>query len=141
MDSLTPERRSALMKRVKRSGTGPELILRKLLHRLGLRYIIGNKRLPGTPDLAFPRYEVAVFVHGCFWHGHDCRQGRSPSSNVDYWVPKIEANRARDKRKAQALNGLGWRVYTVWECELNSDKRAECAAILASKIRGAGPLT
>ena len=134
MDSLTPERRSALMKRVKRSSTGPELTLRKVLHGMGLRYVIGNKRLPGTPDLAFPRYKAAVFVHGCFWHGHECRQGRSPSSNVDYWVPKIEANRARDKRKEQALSDLGWRVYTVWECELKPDRRAEVAALLISKI-------
>ena len=83
MDGLTPERRSALMKRVKRSDTKPEITLRKALHKLGFRYIIGDKRLPGTPDLAFPKYKVAVFVHGCFWHGHDCRQGRAPSSNVD----------------------------------------------------------
>ena len=111
------------------------MTLRKALHRMGLRYVIGDKRLPGTPDLAFPRYEAAVFVHGCFWHGHDCRQGRSPSSNVNYWVPKIEANRARDKRKEQALSNLGWRVHTVWECELKTDRRAETAALLASKIR------
>lgn len=135
MDSLTPERRSALMKRVKRSDTEPELKLRKSLHRLGLRYVIGDKRLPGTPDLAFPKYKTAVFVHGCFWHGHACRQGRSPSSNVDYWGPKVEANRERDKRKEHALIDLGWRVYTVWECELKTQRDAETAALLAAKIR------
>lgn len=124
------------MKRVKRSDTGPELMLRKAVHRLGLRYVIGAKRLPGTPDLAFPKYKAAVFVHGCFWHGHDCRQGRSPSSNVEYWTQKVEANRARDKRKEQALIDLGWRVYTVWECELKANREPETAALLALKIRG-----
>lgn len=118
MDNLSPERRSDLMKRVRRSDTKPEVTLRKALHRLGFRYVIGDKRLPGTPDLVFPKYKAAVFVHGCFWHGHECRQGRAPSSNVDYWAPKIAANRARDARKEQALRERGWRVFNVWECEL-----------------------
>ena len=118
MDSLTPERRSALMKRVKRSATKPELTIRKALHKLGFRYVIGDKRLPGTPDLVFPKYRTAVFVHGCFWHGHDCRQGRAPSSNVDYWVSKISANQERDRRKTQAVRDLGIRVFTIWECQL-----------------------
>ncbi|WP_421885010.1 very short patch repair endonuclease [Methylibium sp.] len=134
MDSLTPERRSALMKRVKRSDTKPELTLRKALHRLGFRYVIGDKRLPGTPDLAFPKYKTAVFVHGCFWHGHDCRQGRAPTSNVGYWVPKIEANRARDSRKEQAVRDLGWRVFTVWECALKDDRKDETIEKVAAKI-------
>jgi DNA mismatch endonuclease (patch repair protein) len=120
MDTLSPERRSALMKRVRRSDTKPEVTLRRELHRLGFRYVIGDKRLPGTPDLAFPKYKAVVFVHGCFWHGHLCRQGREPSSNVDYWAPKIAANRARDARKEQALRDRGWRVFTVWECELKA---------------------
>lgn len=134
MDSLTPERRSALMKRVKRSDTKPELTLRKALHKMGFRYVIGDKRLPGTPDLAFPKYKAVVFVHGCFWHGHNCRQGRAPSSNVGYWVPKIEANRARDARKEQGLRDLGWRVFTVWECELKAARRVETINGLASQI-------
>lgn len=134
MDSLTPERRSALMKRVKRADTKPELTLRKALHKLGFRYVIGDKRLPGTPDLVFPKYKAAVFVHGCFWHGHDCRQGRAPSSNVSYWVPKIDANRARDARKEQAARDLGWRVFTVWECELKVARQEETIRALASQI-------
>lgn len=107
------------MKRVRRSDTKPEVILRRELHRRGFRYVIGDRRLPGTPDLVFPRYKAVVFVHGCFWHGHDCRQGRAPSSNIGYWEPKIAANRERDARKEQALCDLGWRVFTVWECQLN----------------------
>ena len=135
MDSLTPERRSALMKRVKRSDTKPELTLRKALHHLGLRYVIGDNRLPGTPDLSFPKYKAAVFVHGCFWHGHDCRQGRSPSSNESYWLPKIEANRARDKRKEQGVRDLGWRVFTVWECELKKARKDGTVEALAANIK------
>ncbi|MBU0750802.1 MAG: very short patch repair endonuclease [Gammaproteobacteria bacterium] len=79
---------------------------------------MGDRRLPGTPDLVFPKYRAAIFVHGCFWHGHDCRQGRVPTSNVRYWVPKLAANRERDARKVQGLLELGWRVLTVWECQL-----------------------
>jgi DNA mismatch endonuclease (patch repair protein) len=135
MDSLTPERRSALMKRVKRSGTEPELTFRKALHKLGFRYVIGDKRLPGTPDLAFPKYKTAVFVHGCFWHGHGCRQGRAPTTNVSYWVPKIEANRARDCRKEHLLRDLGWCVLTVWECELRADRSDKTIKALASSIK------
>lgn len=134
MDSLTPERRSALMKRVKRSDTKPEITLRKALHKLGFRYVIGDRRLPGTPDLAFPKHKAAVFVQGCFWHGHDCRQGRSPTSNVGYWVPKIDANRARDARKEQGVRDLGWRVFTVWECELKPARKDGTVEALASKI-------
>lgn len=118
MDTLSPERRSALMKRVRREGTKAEMTLRKELHRRGFRYVIGDARLPGTPDLVFPKYRAVVFVHGCFWHGHDCRQGRAPTSNVKYWAPKLAANRERDARKEQGLLKLGWRVKTVWECQL-----------------------
>ena len=98
------------MKRVKQKHTAPELIVRKELHKRGLRYKIGDRRLPGRPDLSFPRYRVAIFVHGCFWHGHHCRLGKRPSTNIDYWVPKIMANRQRDARKEQALRERGWRV-------------------------------
>ena len=139
MDTLSPERRSALMKRVKRSSTKPEVTLRKALHRLGFRYVIGDKRLPGTPDLVFPKYKAAVFVHGCFWHGHECRQGKAPSSNVEYWGPKIVANRARDARKEQALRDLGWRVLTVWECALRPANLEASVASLTKRLRAIEP--
>ena len=122
------------MKRVKRADTKPEVTLRKALHRLGFRYVVGDKRLPGTPDLVLPKYRAAVFVHGCFWHGHECRQGRTPTSNVDYWGPKIVANRARDARKEQALLDLGWRVFTVWECQLRKAAVDDTVARLAEQI-------
>lgn len=108
------------MRSVRRANTKPEVALRKALHKLGFRYVIGDRRLPGTPDIVLPRYRAAVFVHGCFWHGHECRQGRTPSSNVDYWTSKITANCARDTRKEQKLKDLGWRVFTIWECELKN---------------------
>ncbi len=123
------------MKRVKRADTKPEVTLRKELHRMGFRYVIGDKRLPGTPDLVFPKYGAAVFVHGCFWHGHECRQGRTPTSNVEYWGPKIVANRARDARKEQALRDLGWRVFNVWECELKPASHKAMVAKVADLLR------
>jgi DNA mismatch endonuclease (patch repair protein) len=125
------------MKRVSRSGTKPELIVRKGLHRLGLRFVTGGLGLPGTPDLVFPKHRATVFVHGCFWHGHDCRQGRLPSSNVDYWEPKISGNRARDARKELALQDLGWRVFTVWECQLRTAEQAKTIDDLATALRAA----
>lgn len=134
MDALSHERRSALMRRVKRADTKPEVTLRKELHHRGLRYVIGDRRLPGTPDLVFPRYKAIVFVHGCFWHGHTCRQGRLPSSNVEYWELKIAGNRLRDARKERALEDLGWRVFVVWECQLRAKNLDRTANELALKI-------
>lgn len=108
MDRLSKEERSALMKKVRCSDTAPDLKLRKALHRAGLRYVIGDKRLPGTPDLVFPRHHAALFIHGCFWHGHDCRQGRVPSTNQGFWIPKIKGNKRRDERKQAQLQEVGW---------------------------------
>lgn len=135
MDRLTQEERSALMKRVKRSDTAPELKLRKALHREGLRYVIGDKRLPGSPDLSFPKHRAVVFVHGCFWHGHDCRQGRAPSTKQEFWIPKIEGNRRRDERKRAQLEALGWQVITVWECEFKR-LSGEDLRLFAADLRG-----
>lgn len=137
MDWLDTEARSALMRRVKQANTKPELIVRKELHHRGLRYVIGDRRLPGSPDLSFPRHRAVVFVHGCFWHGHSCRRGRLPTSNVAYWTPKIAANRERDGRKVSALKAQGWRVFTVWECEIGNtaDVKGRMDSLAAS-IRG-----
>lgn len=103
--------------------TKPELAVRSLLHRLGYRFRLHRKDLPGTPDLVLPRYGVAIFVHGCFWHGHRCKTGKMPKSRTEYWGPKIEANKARDARKARQLRRLGWRVIAIWECELKHPDR------------------
>lgn len=137
-DTLTKEARSALMARIRQQDTDPEIRLRKRLHAKGLRYVLHPGSLPGRPDLTFPRYRTAVFVHGCFWHGHDCRAGRSPSSNQQYWSEKIAKNRERDARKAAELDALGWRVVTVWECETKGERLNQTASMLAELIRSRG---
>ena len=106
------------MQAVKGKNTLPELVVRSLLHRLGFRFRLHRKDLPGTPDIVFPSRKVAIFVHGCFWHGHGCRIGQPPKSRLDYWTPKIAANRVRDDRKQTALAAAGWRSLVVWQCEL-----------------------
>ena len=107
------------MRRVGSADTTPERAVRRLLTALGLRYRLQRKDLPGRPDIVFPGRRTALFVHGCFWHGHDCPRGaRAPKTNADYWRAKIARNRARDGDTTEALMALGWRVLTVWECEL-----------------------
>ena len=118
-DVYSSEKRSAVMRRVKGRDTSPELKVRKALTALGARYRLHRKDLPGKPDIVMPGRRLAVFVHGCFWHGHDCARGaRVPKQNRDYWLGKVERNRARDDRSREALHTLGWRVETFWECEL-----------------------
>lgn len=118
MDRLTSEQRSAIMRRVRREGTEPELALRRMLHAMGYRFRLHAKELPGSPDVVFRPRKAAVFVHGCFWHGHQCRWGRPVKSNREYWAAKIERNQRRDAASEDALTGKGWRTLVVWECEL-----------------------
>ena len=107
------------MARVRSRDTGPELRLRRLLTGLGARYRLHRKDLPGSPDVVMPGRRLAFFVHGCFWHGHDCARGsRKPKANAEYWTAKIDRNRARDARVEAGLILAGWRVLSVWECEL-----------------------
>jgi DNA mismatch endonuclease (patch repair protein) len=106
------------MRAVGTKNTGPELHLRKMLHRAGYRYRLHEKTLPGRPDLVFPRRRKVVFVHGCFWHGHGCAKGRPPKSKAEYWEPKLATNRARDARNIKDLSTLGWTSLVVWQCEL-----------------------
>jgi DNA mismatch endonuclease (patch repair protein) len=106
------------MQAVRGKDTAPELAVRSLLHRMGYRFRLHRKDLPGTPDIVLPGRRAAIFVHGCFWHGHGCKIGQPPKSRLDYWLPKIEANRERDGHKAAALQAAGWRVLTVWQCEI-----------------------
>ncbi len=120
-DVFSPEKRSAIMRAVKSEHTKPEITLRKALHRLGYRYRLNVRDLPGKPDLVFPKYQTVLFVHGCFWHGHHCKRGkRIPKTNTAYWTEKIARNKARDKKNAAALRVLGWRVITIWECKLKT---------------------
>jgi DNA mismatch endonuclease (patch repair protein) len=118
VDRLAPDARSRLMARIGPRNTAPELAVRRAAHAAGFRFRLHRRDLPGTPDLVFPRFRAAVFVHGCFWHGHGCAKGRLPKSREDYWHPKIAANRARDVAKAAALEAAGWRVLTIWQCEI-----------------------
>lgn len=107
------------MARVKGRDTKPEMLVRRALHAAGYRFRVHARDLPGTPDLAFTRRRIAVFIHGCFWHGHDCSRGdRAPKTNADYWRAKIARNRARDVATDTALAAIGWRAVTVWECAL-----------------------
>ncbi|TCP19963.1 T/G mismatch-specific endonuclease [Rhodovulum adriaticum] len=111
------------MAKIKGRDTKPELRLRSALHRMGLRFRVCRKDLPGKPDVVFPRHRLAVQVRGCFWHQHEgCTAGRLPRSNLDYWRPKLEGNVRRDAEKDEALRALGWRVLVVWECELKTDE-------------------
>jgi DNA mismatch endonuclease (patch repair protein) len=121
-DVFTVEQRSAVMRQVPGKNSSAEMAVRRLLTAMGLRYRLHRKDLPGSPDVAMPGRKVAIFVHGCFWHGHDCRRGaRTPKANADYWTAKIARNRARDAAATAALEQRGWRPVTVWECELKDE--------------------
>ncbi|MGI9310198.1 MAG: very short patch repair endonuclease [bacterium] len=117
IDTLSKQQRSALMSRVRGRHTKPEVLVRMLLHRRGVRFRLGGRNLPGRPDIVLVRHRVAIFVHGCFWHLHpNCKHARIPQQNRAYWKPKLEANRARDRVNRAALRAAGWKVVTVWEC-------------------------
>lgn len=120
MDHVDSEKRRFIMQQVKQKHTGPEVAVRSLLHRLGYRFRLHRKDLPGTPDIVFPSRKIAIFVHGCFWHGHGCKKGLAPKSKLDYWLPKIESNQQRDARKKIALMEAGWTVQVVWQCEITN---------------------
>lgn len=119
-DRVSKQTRSAIMTSVKSKNTWPEMIVRKILHGMGYRYRLHRKDLPGSPDIVFPGKLKTIFVHGCFWHGHDCRWGNLPKSNVDYWRAKIKTNKKRDSKNQKELRNLGWEVLIVWQCELRA---------------------
>ena len=112
------------MSRVRSQGTKPELIVRSLTHRLGYRFRLYKKDLPGAPDLVFPARTKVIFVHGCFWHGHSCKRGaRLPQTNTEYWLKKITRNKARDQSHRRQLRQLGWSVLVLWECQLHNRQK------------------
>lgn len=122
-DVFSSEKRSAVMRRVKGRDTGPEMIVRRALKALGVGYRLGGAGLPGRPDVVMKGRRAVIFVHGCFWHGHDCARGaREPKANAVYWRAKIGRNRERDQTSEEALAAEGWRVLTLWECELKDGK-------------------
>ena len=115
-DVVDKATRSRMMSGIRGVNTRPELRIRKALHARGFRFRLHAKELPGKPDLVFPRYHAAVFIHGCFWHGHDCRYFKVPQSRTEFWLGKIGQNRARDARQHAALREAGWRTLVIWEC-------------------------
>lgn len=123
-DVHTPEKRSLNMSRIKGRDTKPEMFVRSLVHRMGYRFRLHRKDLPGNPDLVFPRLRKIILVHGCFWHMHSCANGRAtPEQNFDFWQNKRKSNTDRDKRTVRALRRAGWRVLIVWECKLKRRKQ------------------
>lgn len=113
------EQRSRTMRAVKSRDTGPELVIRRLLHGAGYRFRLHRNDLPGKPDLVFPSRRKILFIHGCFWHGHDCARGaRAPKNNADYWEAKIQRNKTRDVKNIAQLTAAGWGVLVIWECDI-----------------------
>lgn len=121
MDKISKEKRSWTMAQVKSKDTKPEMKVRKWLHHNGFRYRLHDKRYPGKPDIVLPKYKCIVNINGCYWHGHDCKNFRFPKSNTEYWKNKINGNINRDKKNNSLLKELGFKVITVWECELKKD--------------------
>lgn len=124
-DSLTPEQRSKRMALIGAKNSKPEMTIRRLVFSMGYRYRLHRSDLPGKPDLVFPSRKKVIFVHGCFWHRHNCRLGRLPKSRLEFWLPKLEANRLRDQKVEARLSGMGWRYLVVWECEIGHDGLSE----------------
>jgi len=132
LDKITAEQRSRTMRAVRRKDTAPEMVVRRLLHSAGYRYRLHDRSLPGSPDLTFPKRRKAIFVHGCFWHGHNCRTSLSPQSRQDYWQPKLRRNQLRDLSNLSDLKALGWQVMAVWECETRPNARPALLDCLCS---------
>ncbi|NKI35115.1 DNA mismatch endonuclease Vsr [Wenzhouxiangella sp. XN79A] len=137
VDNVERQTRSRMMATIGPKDTRPELVVRRGLHRLGFRFRLHPRKLPGRPDIVLPKYRVAIFVHGCFWHRHPgCRFATTPKTRAEFWKAKFEANVERDRRKQEQLEAAGWRVLTVWECALRHDPEV-CIETLAGMIRDA----
>lgn len=142
-DVFDEAKRAEVMRAVKSTDTKPELMVRAAVRALGAGHRLGGWGLPGKPDLAFPGRRCAVFVHGCFWHGHDCKRGaRAPKDNAGYWADKIKRNKSRDARNLEALAGMDWRTLVIWECETTNyaaiaARLTDFLAISSSTERGA----
>jgi DNA mismatch endonuclease (patch repair protein) len=141
-DIVPADIRSRMMAGIRGKDTKPELAVRRALHAAGFRYRLHDSKLPGKPDMVFPGRSAVVFVHGCFWHGHDCHLFRLPATRPEFWQAKIRGNVERDRKAAKALLDAGWRVGTVWECALKGKTRwpdGDVADVLSNWLRGAAP--
>lgn len=128
MDTLSPAERSARMARVRGRDSKPEMLVRRLVHAMGFRYRLHDRRLPGSPDLVLTKLRKVIFVHGCFWHRHpdpECKLARMPKSRLDFWGPKLQGNRERDLRFQAELEALGWQIFVVWECRMRDKEQLE----------------
>jgi len=135
-DVVDPATRSRMMAGIRAKNTAPEMLVRRSLHRLGFRFRLHDKRLPGKPDLLLPKYEAAIFVHGCFWHGHDCPAFKWPSTRAEFWRAKIKRNRELDEHHINTLREMGWRVCVVWECSVRKFGGDVLAARIARWLAG-----
>lgn len=131
MDVLTPEQRRWNMRRIRGKDTKPEVLIRRGLHAAGLRFRLHSRQLPGRPDLIFPRYSAAIFVNGCFWHGHDCTLCKIPATRRTFWTAKIARNAERDRQVIRELLSSSWRVLIVWECSLRGRGRQSVDQVIA----------
>jgi len=120
-DIVDKETRSRMMSGIRGKDTKPEMIVRRALHKAGYRYRLHVKDLPGKPDIVLPKYKTVIFVHGCFWHHHDCKNSKWPKTREEFWRKKIEGNVARDKKAYAELEKLGWKVIVIWECQIRAD--------------------
>ncbi len=125
MDKVDKETRSKMMSGIRGKNTRPEIIIRKKLHAKGFRYRICDKSVFGKPDLVLRKYNAVIFIHGCFWHGHDCHLFKVPSTNTDFWVDKINTNKERDKKVIDQLKKKNWRICIIWECAIKGKKQLE----------------
>ena len=130
VDTVDQTTRSRMMAGIGSKDTAPEIAIRKALHSRGFRYRTHVESLPGRPDIVLPKYRAAILVHGCFWHGHDCRLFRLPTTRRDYWAAKIQRNRERDLAVCLRLSAAGWRHFSVWECALKGPERLEFARVI-----------
>lgn len=141
-DIFTHTKRSEIMSKIRGRDTAPELLVRRFLFSMGLRYRVHTTSLPGRPDIILRKYGVCVFVHGCFWHGHvGCRFATTPKTNPEFWKSKIDSNRRRDMKNAKALKRLGWRVIVIWGCSLSTSKRQRTCSTLYRRIVRNAPIT
>ncbi len=124
-DIFSFQKRSDIMSKIGGKNTKPEILVRKFLFSKGFRYRINVKTLPGKPDIVLPKYKTVIFINGCFWHGHNCKKGELPSSNIDFWRKKISNNKSRDDKNSDLLIKLGWKVIIIWQCEISNVNNRE----------------
>ncbi|MEF2968617.1 very short patch repair endonuclease [Paenibacillus sp. M1] len=137
MDSFSKEKRSQIMSNVKSKNTTPELIVRRLLHRMGYRFRLHRPDLPGKPDIVLPKYKKVIFINGCFWHGHEnCKKSQLPKTNREFWQSKIRKNKSRDEKSINKLLEMGWQCLVIWDCQIKKKDIEKLVIILEGFMKG-----